>query len=39
MVDEGPHVLGVAVIALPGLAVATALGAWLLLGILRSGRW
>jgi ubiquinone biosynthesis protein len=39
VVDEGPQVLGVAVIAIPGLVAATALGAWLLVGILRSGRW
>jgi ubiquinone biosynthesis protein len=39
VVDEGPHLVGVAVIAIPGLVAATALGAWLLLGILRSGRW
>lgn len=39
LADEGPHLLGVAVIAIPGLVVSVGVGAWLLVGILRSGRW
>lgn len=39
LVEEGPHLLGVAAIAIPGLVAGTAVGAWLLTGILRSGRW
>jgi ubiquinone biosynthesis protein len=39
LVDEGPHLLGVAVIAIPGLVAAAAVGGWLMVGVLRSGRW
>jgi ubiquinone biosynthesis protein len=38
-VSDGPHLLGVAVIALPGLVISTLIGAWLLVGIARSGKW
>jgi ubiquinone biosynthesis protein len=39
LVEDGPHLLGLAVVAIPSLLVATGIGAWLLVGILRSGRW
>ena len=38
-VNDGPHLLGVAVIAIPGLVIASLMGLWLLFGIARSGRW
>jgi ubiquinone biosynthesis protein len=34
----GPHVLGVNVISVIGFALSTALGLWLLVGVIRSGR-
>ncbi len=34
----GPHLLGVNVISIGGFLVSTALGAWLLWGVIRSGR-
>ena len=34
----GPHLLGVNVISVGGFAVSTALGLWLLWGVVRSGR-
>lgn len=37
--DSGPQLLGVAVIALPGLIVGTILAVGVLFGVLRSGRW
>ena len=36
--EAGPHLLGVNVISLVGFFVATVLGAWLLWGVVRSGR-
>ena len=38
-VENGPHVLGVAVVGIPGLLVGAALAGLVLFGILRSGRW
>jgi ubiquinone biosynthesis protein len=38
-VRNGPHLVGVAVIALPGLLAGAALAGLVLFGILRSGRW
>ena len=35
---SGPHVLGLHVISLIGFALSGLLGAWLLWGVLRSGR-
>ena len=36
--EGGPHVLGLHVISLIGFAIAGLLGAWLLVGVVRSGR-
>jgi ubiquinone biosynthesis protein len=36
---DGPQVLGVAVIAIPGLLAGVALAGLILFGILKSGRW
>ncbi len=37
--EGGPHLLGVAVIALPGLIIGTVLAGLVMFGVLRSGRW
>jgi ubiquinone biosynthesis protein len=37
-VEQGPQVLGVNVISLIGFALSGVLGAWLLVGVVRSGR-
>ena len=34
----GPHILGVNVVSVVGFALSTALGLWLLWGVIRSGR-
>jgi len=38
-VRNGPHLLGIAVVAIPGLVAGAALAALVLFGIIRSGRW
>ncbi len=38
-VRSGPHLLGIAGVAIPGLLAGAALAALVLFGILRSGRW
>jgi hypothetical protein len=38
-VHTGPHFIGLSVISIPGLVIAAGLAVWLLLGIVRSGRW
>ena len=38
-VRNGPHLLGVAVVAIPGLVAGAGLAALVLFGIIRSGRW
>ena len=38
-VSNGPHLLGIAVVALPGLVAGASLAGLVLFGILRSGRW
>jgi ubiquinone biosynthesis protein len=38
-VDSGPELLGVAVIAIPGLVIGALLAVLVLVGVLRSGRW
>lgn len=38
-VEAGPHLLGVAVIAIPGLILGPVLAAIVMVGVLRSGRW
>jgi ubiquinone biosynthesis protein len=38
-VHTGPHFIGLSVISIPGLLIAAGLAVWLLLGIVRSGRW
>jgi ubiquinone biosynthesis protein len=35
---QGPHILGVNTISVAGFALSTALGLWLLWGVIRSGR-
>jgi len=35
----GPHLLGVAVIAIPGLIIGAVLAGLVMFGVLRSGRW
>ena len=35
---NGPHVLGVNAVSVVGFALSTALGLWLLWGVVRSGR-
>lgn len=37
--DSGPHVFGVALVALPGLLVGSVLAGIVMVGVLRSGRW
>src|SRR5262249_55132510 len=37
-VKHGPHLLGLQVISIVGLFLSGALGVWLLVGVLRSGR-
>ena len=38
-VTSGPHLLGIAAVAIPGLLAGSALAGLVLFGILRSGRW
>ena len=38
-VRNGPHLLGVAVVAIPGLLAGAGLAALVLFGIIKSGRW
>lgn len=38
-VEGGPHLLGVAVVAIPGLVIGSVLAAVVLFGVLRSGRF
>ena len=38
-VRNGPHLLGIAVVAIPGLLAGAALAGLVLFGILKSGRW
>ena len=38
-VENGPHLLGVAVVGIPGLLAGASLAGLVLFGILRSGRW
>ncbi len=39
VIEGGPHLAGVALIALPGFIAGIVVAAWLAIGILRSGRW
>ena len=38
-VQHGPHLLGIAVVAIPGLLAGASLAGLVLFGILKSGRW
>jgi ubiquinone biosynthesis protein len=38
-IDRGPHLLGVAVVAIPGLVAGASLAGLVMFGILKSGRW
>jgi hypothetical protein len=38
-VRSGPHPLGIAIVAIPGLVASASLAGLVLFGILRSGRW
>jgi ubiquinone biosynthesis protein len=38
-VRNGPHLLGIAIVAIPGLVASACLAGLVLFGILRSGRW
>ncbi len=37
--DSGPHLMGINVLALPGLIIGAVLTAVVLVGVLRTGRW
>ncbi len=39
MIDQGPHVMQIPAIGLAGYLLAGVLGFWLLISILRSGRY
>jgi hypothetical protein len=38
LATDGPHVLGIHVLSAFGFVLSGILGAWLLVGVLRSGR-
>jgi ubiquinone biosynthesis protein len=39
MVEDGPHLFGLALVGVPGFVVGVGLFIWIALGVIRSGRW
>jgi ubiquinone biosynthesis protein len=39
LVRDGPSLFGLALVAVPGFVIAAGFAIWLILGVIRSGRW